>query len=282
MNTKKGAGPIEADWMLPVPFLGISEHVAAHARQRGSATALIQDGRVTDWAGFDAGINRVANALLAGGLEKGQRVALLAGNTGWTYTALLGVLRAGGVVAPLSPLLTPEIIRRLADDCDAQVLFAGAGYEGMAAAVMRTADWPAARRVVTEAGGEAGTLPFDRFLGDASATAPDMVLTAQDWCNIVYSSGTTGVPKGIVHSHQARIWQAGSLACALRFEPGGIAMQTVPPHSNYSWASMVACTRFWTTSDCCGASSSGGAVAVISSSWQRVKKIASTVSSPRE
>ncbi|MFC3228855.1 class I adenylate-forming enzyme family protein [Marinibaculum pumilum] len=234
-------GVAEADWMLPVPFLGISEHVAAHARHRGGEPALIQDGQATSWASFDAAVNRVANALRAGGLAKGQRVALLAGNTGWTYTALLGVLRAGGVVAPLSPLLTPEIIRRLADDCDAQVLFAGQGYEAMAAAVMRTEGWPPARRVVAEAGGADGMVPFDRFIADAPDTAPDVVLTARDWCNIVYSSGTTGVPKGIVHSHQARIWQAGSLACALRFEPGGIAMQTVPPHSNYSWASMLAC-----------------------------------------
>ncbi|MEQ8348403.1 MAG: class I adenylate-forming enzyme family protein [Sneathiellaceae bacterium] len=241
MNAANEAQPMDADWMLPAPFLGIGGYVAGHARQRGGEAALIQDGRVTDWAAFDAGINRVANALVAAGLRKGQRVALLSGNTGWSYTAILGVLRAGGVVAPLSPLLTPQIVRRLADDCDARFLFAGSGHEGLAAAVMATPDWPAARRVVAEAAAADGMLAFDRFLGDAPATAPDVVLGPQDWCNIVYSSGTTGVPKGIVHSHRARIWQAGSLAGALRFEPGGIAMQTVPPHSNYSWASMLAC-----------------------------------------
>ena len=96
--------------------INISFAVWSHAKFRGRRTAFVVGDRRISWRDFDARVSKVANALIEAGLEKGDKVSLLSGNIEQGLEIMFGVIRAGGVLAPLSTLLNPEILVRLIED----------------------------------------------------------------------------------------------------------------------------------------------------------------------
>ena len=158
-------------------FATLPDLVRRHAREQPSHVALIQeDGsglQRIDYAALDARMDAVAARLQRDGIEPGDAVAICA-PTSIEYAILfLAALRAGAVVAPLSPSSTPESLDRMRDDSGATLYFDERAVED----IMRwPAQWPKAIPATVDIGPDA---PF----------------------NIIYSSGTTGTPKGIVQSH---------------------------------------------------------------------------------
>jgi len=101
------------------PQLFVTDMFARHARHSPAKPAVVCAEVERSWQQFDRNINRVANSLLAHGLGKGDKVALLMGNSVEMLEVLFGVVRAGGCVVPLSGLLTADQLAVLIDDCDA-------------------------------------------------------------------------------------------------------------------------------------------------------------------
>jgi len=155
-------------------FVPLADLIGAHAAQQPRHAALIQDERALDYASLDALMDRVAAALQRDGVRPREAIAIC-GATSIEYAALfLGALRAGVAVAPLAPSSTAESITSMVADCGA-------------------------RRMFTLEGGD-----FRDWLAPAGAK-PEPVAIQPEWpFNIIYSSGTTGVPKGIVQSHFMR------------------------------------------------------------------------------
>jgi len=89
------------------PSLNLVEIIALHAKFRGNRTALICGERKVTWTDFNALVNSIAGALKEKGLMKGDKVALLSLNSIDAAGVMFGVMRAGGVIVPLSALLTP-------------------------------------------------------------------------------------------------------------------------------------------------------------------------------
>ena len=75
----------------------------------------------------------------------------------------------------------------------------------------------------------------------AQSAAADVAIDPQSLCNIIYSSGTTGLPKGIVHTHRGRLDWAYDLSIALRYHGGARTLATLGLYSNISWVMML-CT----------------------------------------
>ncbi|MGE5130542.1 MAG: class I adenylate-forming enzyme family protein [Sphingomonadaceae bacterium] len=155
-------------------FVPIADLIGAHAAQQPRHAALIQGERALDYASLDALMDRIAAALQRDGIGPREAIAICAA-TSIEYAALfLGALRAGVAVAPLAPSSTAESIANMVADCGARRLFTLEGRE------------------------------FEDWLAPAGAK-PEPVAIQPDWpFNIIYSSGTTGVPKGIVQSHRMR------------------------------------------------------------------------------
>jgi acyl-CoA synthetase (AMP-forming)/AMP-acid ligase II len=222
--------------LLGQKFFSVSEQVALHGRFRPSDTALVSDGRSVNWAEFNSSGNRIANALIADGLEQGDRVAFIVSNTLWAYELILGIWRAGGALVPLSPMLTSDSLSVMIEDCEARLLLASGEFHDLAHAA-------AAERGIPVVGeGES----FATFLGDAKPDDPGVRIGPEDLCNIIYSSGTTGTPKGIPHTHYARAIIGLGVAADFGFSRSSRSLALIPPHSNGGWlawlpALMVGC-----------------------------------------
>ncbi|MDI6747939.1 MAG: AMP-binding protein [Rhodocyclaceae bacterium] len=197
-----------------------------HARYRPDATAVVFAEQRLDYRGFNARCNRTANLLLALGIGKGQRVATFLPNTLELLELYWGCAKIGAVVVPLSPLLTGTGLAGLIDDAGAVCLVTQLSLLPVVADVLPRATLERSRILLIDA-----TLPdWGSYAALAAAAAesapPPAGVTADDLFNIMYTSGTTGLPKGIMHSHRVRAMYALTLGPAWRMTPESVVLHT--------------------------------------------------------
>ncbi len=227
--------------MLPRVFVSLPETVAMLAKHRGGDLALVDERERVTWRELDKRVAGVSRALIADGLAKGDRVAFLALSQVPAVVALLGVLRAGGVAAPLSPMLTPALAAHLIRDSGAEWMIACELLAGLADAAVAEVDqaWPARRRIALDFA-RPDWISVGDFVAGAPADGPSAVaLEPDDLCNIIYSSGTTGVPKGIVHDHRLRTDFALGLALEFRMDQSTVNLISTPLHTNGTWMTLL-------------------------------------------
>jgi acyl-CoA synthetase (AMP-forming)/AMP-acid ligase II len=218
-----------AEVMLAAEFGTLSELIRAHGRDRPDKLAILFEDQALDYAGLNARMDRLAAALQREGLDKGEAVAIV-GSPSLDYAvAFLGALRAGCVPAPLQPSATAEQLAAMIADCGARILFldaAGANALGDAKT--------SARRVALD-GSDVGT-PFEAFLAPEDAAPVPVEIMPADPFNIIYSSGTTGTPKGIVQPHAMR-W--AHIARAAAGFGDAVTMVSTPLYSNTTLVSFI-------------------------------------------
>ena len=201
--------------------------ITRHALYRPDHLAVVFEATRLDHRAFNARVNRLANALLAAGLVKGDKVATVLPNCLELLLLYWAAAKTGIVAVPLSPLLlAPALAGLLRDSDSAMVIFDAGHAETMASLAGELPAIPPARFVQVE--GETGAFPsFEAFVADASEDEPpDARLDNDDLFNIVYSSGTTGDPKGICHTHYIRAMYAALLANSWRMGPESVVMHT--------------------------------------------------------
>ncbi len=207
-------------------FAAIPDLVRMHAREAPHRRALVLGERSLDYAGLDALIDRIAASLQRAGLAPRDAIAICA-STSLEYASLfLGALRAGIAVAPLAPSSTGDEIAAMALDAEAKRLFLDAAAAGrLGPALARRA----APRIALD-GSAAGTA-FEAWLAPPGA-APQSVAIQPDWpFNLIYSSGTTGTPKGIEQSHAMR-WGHVLRAAPYGYGPDSVTLISTPLYSN--------------------------------------------------
>ena len=185
--------------------LNASDAILARVRDPGrrDRPAILHTGGTVTCGALDEAVSRTANALVALGVRRGERVCLLMNDSPRFCAAFLGAIKAGAVAVALNTRLAPAELAYVVGDCEARLAIADAEHAAVAAAACRGT---AARLVPAHGGGDS----FETAMAAASpghATAPTRADDPAFW---LYSSGTTGKPKAVVHS-QASCAHAGKL-----------------------------------------------------------------------
>jgi len=208
-------------------MLQLATLVNRHARFRPSAPAVTFEGVTLDWRAFAARVNRAANMLAALGVTKGDKVATIAGNCLELLETYWAVPMLGAVLVPLSPLLLPGGLASLLRDSDAKCLVTQRSMVPMLKGMSRDLPEDLRTRMLVVDGAESGLLDYRALSERASPAAPPEARVAEDELyNIMYTSGTTGLPKGIMHSHFTRSMYCLLLGSAFRFTPESVALHT--------------------------------------------------------
>ncbi|HEX6346580.1 beta-ketoacyl synthase N-terminal-like domain-containing protein, partial [Umezawaea sp.] len=173
----------------------IPESIAANARRFGDRIAFADDRRSVGFAELADRTGRLAGHLSASGVRRGDRVVLLMGNEVETLEAYLAVTRASAVGVPVNPLSSDAELAHVLSDSGAVAVVAGRG------ALDRARRVAGDLRVVPV---EDGT--FDRLATTEPDVGPsdDLGLDEPAW--MLYTSGTTGTPKGVLSSQRACLW----------------------------------------------------------------------------
>ncbi|MDB5840615.1 MAG: acyl--CoA ligase [Herminiimonas sp.] len=215
--------------LLDQPFGTIPDLIRAYAASQPDHPALIQGARSLDYRGLDALMDRIAAALQRDGLRPRDTIAICAG-TSIDYAALfLGALRAGVAVAPLAPSSTADSLAAMIADSGARLLFIDAGSGAILTNAGENIGMP--RVALDNSGDIDACLPWDDWLGNPGAR-PAGVTPEPDWpLNIIYSSGTTGTPKGIMQPFSMR-WMHVQRARPNGYGTDAVTLLSTPLYSN--------------------------------------------------
>jgi long-chain acyl-CoA synthetase len=190
---------LSADGLLASPFTALPDLIRAYADERPDHPALIEGDETLTYRSLAALMGRIAFALQRDGVGNGDAVAICARTSINYAAAFCGALAAGAAVAPLAPSSTRASLMMMLKDSGASVLLLdrettealeGTGYEEQV------------RRVALDDSDVGKSL--STWIGPDGAKAADVSIAPDQPFNIIYSSGTTGVPKGIIQPHSMR------------------------------------------------------------------------------
>jgi acyl-CoA synthetase (AMP-forming)/AMP-acid ligase II len=201
---------------VQIPALSLPEFLLAGAADHPDATALVDgpSGRVTTYGELAAGVRRVAAGLAARGLRKGDVFAILAPNHPEWLIAAYGAMAAGGVVTGINPLYTP-------DEVAAQLADSGAKYLLTVPPFLPTAV-DAANRHRTQ------VVAFADLLTHGDRPPAVEIDPAVDLAMLPYSSGTSGLPKGVMLTHRACVANVLQQNAAIRIGPADRSLAVAP------------------------------------------------------
>jgi acyl-CoA synthetase (AMP-forming)/AMP-acid ligase II len=216
------------------------EILTLHGRWRAAQAAIIEGERTLSWSAFDSQLNQVANGLRDLGVQPGDRVAVLMHNSLEMVVALFGTIKAGAVVVPLNLSISDQALTTMIADCGAVAIIASDEQCVRVDQLREQLPGIAAHRYLGVNAPPGRWQEVRSWLEAQPAISPSVSVLPDSPCNIIYSSGTTGLPKGIVHSHLCRIRWAVDVGDALRYHSGAVTLCSLGLFSNISWVSMLA------------------------------------------
>jgi long-chain acyl-CoA synthetase len=202
--------------------------------------ALIEGAQQRSYAQSVARIYQMSNGLITLGVKPGDRVAMLSRNS-MAYSELFcATLLAGACAVPLQSMITDESLKLMLKDSGCKVLVVSQDFMAMAQQFLADQDQLLDGGLLGFDFAEQGHADLESWLAPQSTDMPGIELDPDSEFNIIYSSGTTGVPKGIVHSHRTRQGLAKGLM-GLGIGNDAITLISTPLYSN------TTITTWWPT-----------------------------------
>jgi len=185
--------------------VNVGAFLANSAAKYPERTAIIDGGARRSFRELDDRCGRLAGSLMASGLQKGDRVAALFYNGVHFVEVYFAAVKAGLIPTPINFRLTAREILYLLRDSRAKALFYDPAFEGAVQEILDRLEF--VRLFVSPgAGGSSPARDYEQFLSDSGRVFNDEALREDDLCQLMYTSGTTGRPKGALISHGNVIW----------------------------------------------------------------------------
>ena len=206
--------------------MNIGSLLPRHAQYRPDHTAIVFKNNRFTFQQFNQRVNRLANALLGLGVGKGDKIATILPNCLELLEVYWAVAKMGAVVVPLSTLTRGKGLANLLQDSEVTLVVTNSEFSQAVDAIK--SDLPRIspdRYVVTGENAPSGYRSYGQLTSAASDQEPQGIeIGDDDLFNIIYSSGTTGQPKGIMHTHYIRAMYCTLFASAYRIRPESIIM----------------------------------------------------------
>jgi acyl-CoA synthetase (AMP-forming)/AMP-acid ligase II len=227
---------------LEKPFGSYPDLIAAWGLIQPDKVAMDDGEDVLTWGQVSAYVDRMAAQMQADGLIKGQAVAILGTSTVRYALAYLAAIRAGGCAAPLTTSAAPSQLQAMLADCGAVHLFIDApklaDLDGLAVAQSQ---------IIMLDRSLYGKPDIFEWMAVQGAVVRDLGAGPDDPFNIIYSSGTTGTPKGIIHSRQMR-WKQTAVGERTGYNAhDAAAMVATPLYSNTTLALVLPALAYGST-----------------------------------
>jgi len=177
--------------------VNVAQHVERAARFFPDHPAILFEGTQIGYADLNAGANRITNALMARGVNAGDRVALYLPNTPEFPLCYLASLKSGAVVVSINAIFKSEEVKYILNDSGSRVLFT----VGELLHNVPRGECPALEEVIVCAGDPQGNVPLDGWAAGGACDARALEMHPDDPAVLLYTSGTTGFPKGTILTH---------------------------------------------------------------------------------
>lgn len=203
-------------------FSSISDLIYSHGERRPNKPAFIEGNIIVTWKEFNEQINCIAHHVKQHSKGERSNIGILSGGGIWTYAIFFGILRSGNVAVPFSTTLSTETLKHLICDSQIAILYSSSEMLDQAQRISKS---------LTE-------IQFfeqskcEESISKCSSVYPKIEIGIGSPCSIIYSSGTTGNPKGVVHTNLSRLWFAAELSEKFGISSDSTILVTTPAYSN--------------------------------------------------
>jgi acyl-CoA synthetase (AMP-forming)/AMP-acid ligase II len=206
----------------------VADFARVQALKRGAEAALVQDGRKVSFAEIDAESSRVAQRFLAEGIRRQERVAYLSKNSEHFFTFVFGAAKAGAALAPINFRLAAPEIGHIVGDSGARWLCVGPDFAEIAEKAVAGLEHKP--KLIALGFDRPGFVRSEEWIGDAEALDPLLPLSEDDDVIQLYTSGTTGLPKGVqlTHGNYLALFRIAVDAPGLAYEAGDVVLGAMP------------------------------------------------------
>jgi acyl-CoA synthetase (AMP-forming)/AMP-acid ligase II len=190
----------------------LSDKLVEHAASQPDAEALVFESNRLSYGELNERVNRLANGLGSLGLRRGDHVALMLGNCNEYLEAYYALSKAGMVAVPLNWRLSEQELAYIVDHAEAVALISDETHAGTARALRAKLE-RLTRLVGARTGGGQDLIPYEEILAGGSPAEPGAAgLDESQMLILMYTGGTTGLPKGVMLSHRNLLAAIGSIA----------------------------------------------------------------------
>ncbi len=214
-------------------LLTVADAVASHARLTPHKLGTRDSHRELSFAQWHERATRLANGLLSLGLTKGDKVALLAYNRVEWMEIYVALARVGLVAVPINFRLTSPEIAYIAEHSEARAFIVQDELVDRIEPIRGALPLPVSNYICLGQTGGTGWVGYEHLIANASSVDPLVVVMPSDTFALMYTSGTTGRPKGVIRSHEGSTLIALATALEMRFTREDVGLMVMPMcHAN--------------------------------------------------